>query len=286
MTSLLIIQLKRQWVLLKSKIGISDILIDFGFNVHMNYVGRKSIDIFPKKNIYKIYINKMKWSPLILCVLLCGSYAVSMVELSSLHGIEKQRDRFLSNSPRDEAAYSERNSRMVRSIAPVTIGQLNLVPCDPSVIGIDGFHCVNLTVPVDHRNQSGYHIPVSFFIKLAPHPPTTGGRKAIILILGGPGTVIHHRINNYYPILNRYSLTHDHDIIFMEQRCMGWSCGVGCVQSFVDSKLLPLNPDNKEDFAIQMGRLREECDLEILNGQYQSFNGQCMIDGGDLTDPQ
>lgn len=225
----------------------------------------------------------MKWSPLILGILLCGSYAVSMVELSSLQGLEKQRDLFLSH--RQEVAPFPQNSMKARALTPTTIGQLDLVPCDSTVIGVDGYHCVNLTVPVDHGNQSGYHIQVSFFIKLAPNPPAAG-RKAIILILGGPGTVIHHRIGSYHPILNRYDLVNDHDIIFMEQRCMGWSCGVGCVQSFVDSKLIPLNPDNREDFAIQMGHLKEDCDAEILNGQYQSYNGQCMVDGGDLTDPE
>lgn len=161
----------------------------------------------------------------------------------------------------------------------INIGSLSVVPCDAQQVGYPGLYCINMTVPVTHSQPHGEKFTVAFIIKLSNQPQTPGQRKAFVYVEGGPGTIIHHLMDSYLKAYGRFDLLDTHDFIMMDQRGMGWSCGMGCIQSMIDMYINSVNTDTIDAYATAMDQYVTDCMNEIATDPFQwVFSDTCIID--------
>ena len=99
--------------------------------------------------------------------------------------------------------------------------RLGGTPCPDSV-----FTCVNITVPLDHFNPDGRTIDVVFGVL-----PATGERKGMfVTVTGGPGSAGLQSADSYTGAFDP-SIPENFDIVFFDQRGVGQSGGLQCMQA-------------------------------------------------------
>jgi pimeloyl-ACP methyl ester carboxylesterase len=101
------------------------------------------------------------------------------------------------------------------------LDRLGGTPCPDS-----DFTCITLAVPLDHFNPDGRTMDVVFGVL-----PASGERKGMfVTATGGPGTSGLLSADSYTGAFNP-SVTEDFDIVFFDQRGVGKSGGLQCVQA-------------------------------------------------------
>ena len=88
------------------------------------------------------------------------------------------------------------------------------------------FTCINLTVPLDHFNPDGRTMDVVFGVL-----PASGERKGMfVTVTGGPGSAELESADSYTSAFDP-SIPENFDIVFFDQRGVGRSGGLQCVQA-------------------------------------------------------
>lgn len=162
------------------------------------------------------------------------------------------------------------------------LGDVELMPC----IGL-GLFCVNLTVPLTHSDPDGEKISVAFIVRPSLRPQQRYGRKAFVFIAGGPGTVVHSIMPFLLTAYGGLGVMKTHDFIVMEQRGIGWSCGLGCPQSLASMYLgQSLSSRSVDQFAAATEKYAEDCIAEIANDPFQQLFSDTCIVGSPLSPSQ
>jgi len=178
-----------------------------------------------------------------------------------------------------------------RSPQTITMGSVTLEKClEGNSFGVHDFFCVNFTVPVDYAQPEGDKMAVTFIVHLAdgmPFNPQTGavGRKAMAMPAGGPGTIMHTNmapkyVNSFGPN-EGMQLAVNYDLIFIDQRGMGWSCGMWCVNAYQLLTVAALNPDNVTAYSEVVAAHPARC-LQEMEADPRQTASPCII-GSNLS---
>lgn len=148
----------------------------------------------------------------------------------------------------------------------VQLGSTTLASC--STLGT-GFFCGTVPVPLDHfaghgNPRSGSKLMLFVMVHLAPGVNlTTEDRDAILMPSGGPGTATHNYAQRYAASYSGLSFFQTHDLVFVDQRGMGYSCPVRCPDSYAGA-IMSAFLDSK-DRAEDVNLFGDACRLENSN---------------------
>lgn len=144
--------------------------------------------------------------------------------------------------------------------------QLGGVPCPDS-----DFTCITLTVPLDHFNPDGRTIDVVFGVL-----PASGERKGIfVTATGGPGTAGLQSADSYTSAFDP-SIPEHFDIVFFDQRGVGQSGGLQCVDAaaaFYRADWAASTPDEEAALLNTARTFAEDCVTEMGNPDILPYLG-------------
>ncbi len=109
-----------------------------------------------------------------------------------------------------------------------------------------GWDCVTLTLPLDHFNDTGRTIDVTF--ALLRHKGPGPAKGTWVTITGGPGTAGIWSAADYTASFAP-SIRRDYDIVFMDQRGSGMSGGFTCPNAALDWYQTQAGPDDPDGGA-------------------------------------
>ena len=116
-----------------------------------------------------------------------------------------------------------------------------------------GWDCVTLTLPLDHFNDTGRTIDVTF--ALLRHKGPGPAKGTWVTITGGPGTAGIWSAADYTASFAP-SIRRDYDIVFMDQRGSGMSGGFTCPNAALDWYQTQAGPDDPDGGAALLGAAR------------------------------
>ncbi len=133
------------------------------------------------------------------------------------------------------------------------------------------FTCVTLAVPYDHFNPSGGTLDVVFGVL-----PASGVRKGMLVVAtGGPGTAgllsADSYVASYDPSIPEYF-----DIVFFDQRGVGLSGGLQCVDAaaaFYRADWDASTPDGEAAMIATARDFAQDCVAEMGNPAYLPYLG-------------
>ena len=134
------------------------------------------------------------------------------------------------------------------------------------------FTCVSLTVPLDHFNSADARTMDVVFAVL----PATGERKGMfVTVVGGPGGSGLAVADGYTAAFDR-SILESFDVVFFDQRGVGASGGLQCVESaaaFYQTEAEPTTPAGEAALAEGAERFTRECTAEMGNPELLPYLG-------------
>eukprot|EP00727_Mastigamoeba_balamuthi_P004981 m51a1_g14481 hypothetical protein (857) ;mRNA; r:711270-714394 len=196
------------------------------------------------------------------------------------------------NGPQPGAPEGDREARGDGDDSVWHLGSLTLLPCLRSKQ--PQLWCVNISVPVDYEEPSGDFLEVAFVVhRAARNPADPARRRAIVKVPappatpaapaclgatfeGGPGAPGHDQTAFALKVA---AATNDaYDIIFVDQRGVGWSCGLGCARAGLKWALQGFGMNRPGHFAVNVAEYEDECRKEILGDPATaSQSWQCIV---------
>lgn len=175
-------------------------------------------------------------------------------------------------SPTQQSPSSPTSSSTSPTISPEQKDTLNLLealggyPCPDS-----DFTCVSLRVPIDHFASNDETIEVVFAVL-----PASGERKGLfVTAVGGPGGSGISVADTYTSYLDP-SIPEHFDIVFFDQRGVGLSGGLQCVQAateFYRADWRALTPEEEKSLTQTAQKFVESCIREMQNPELLPYLG-------------
>jgi pimeloyl-ACP methyl ester carboxylesterase len=191
----------------------------------------------------------------ILCLLILASAGLSC--------------RFVTNTPipgPEPQAGLTPSAAALREDTQSILGRLGGAPCPDS-----DFTCVTLAVPLDHSKPNGPTIDVVFGVL-----PASGERKGMfVTVTGGPGSAGLQIADWYTPAFDP-SILETFDIVFFDQRGVGQSGGLQCVQAagnYYQADWDASAPDADAALTQLTRTFADECTTEMGHAEWLPYLG-------------
>ncbi|KAH3744482.1 alpha/beta fold hydrolase [Pelomyxa schiedti] len=157
------------------------------------------------------------------------------------------------------------------------------VECDLSRRAVPGLLCLDVVVPVDHFAQSDSgNIMVHF--QILPASKRDGSLVGpLVFNLGGPGVVAHNSLTEWIlemPVPVREAF----DLVFFDQRGVGDSCGLWCLEDSTEFYKYDMNLDDDTGRAETVNRTYQFA-TDCVHHLNSFVEAQCVI-GSNETPAQ